>query len=327
MVLYVYKQGIYIMNVIKKITKKEILFKDNFLSYTKSMIHLPIFALSTDINNSDIYTLHIDKMDGFKNINFEFPKLSINNDFMTFSYILKLFYENCENERDNPFLIDFNLNDFFDFFGKARNNRSAATKAITLCVKRLSRLNMSFVRNDKTYICNFISSAVIENNNERNFKISLGEGFLNFFKHDTDLIFNINLDNYKALEKDFSKILYLYYITNLHKIGKDNVASFDRDLIFTRLQSAAKDKKILELIREANQELVDKKLIKSFSFSKSGNRITKINIVYLSKNVNEAIEEAKQEEKKEEPKKSIRLFDSVKTIERDFPKNENLGGL
>lgn len=312
------------MNELKKITKKEILFKDNYISYTKSMLHLPIFTVSTNINDDALYVLKIDRMDGFKNIEMQFPRLSIKNDFMVFSFILKLFYENCDNSLNNPFLIDFKFNDFFDFFEVQRNNRSSYAKSITKCLKRLSKLNMSFVRNDKTYICNFLSSVVIDNKNERDFKVSLGENFLNFFQHDSELIFNINLDNYKSLEKDFSKILYLYYITNLHKMGKDNVVSFDKDLIFTRLQSVSVNKRKLQLIREANQELIDKGLIKGYSLSKSSNRITKINIVYLSKNANQAIEEAKKEEK-EKPKRSIGLFDNIKKIERDFPKNENMG--
>lgn len=238
------------------------------------MLHLPIFTVSTNINDDDLYVLKIDKMEGFKDIELNFPRLSIKNDFMTFSFILKLFYENCDKEKANPFLIDFSLNDYFDFFEVVRNNRSSYAKTITDCIKRLSKLNMSFVRNDNTYICN-LSSAIINSKGERQFQISLGENFLNFFKHDTDLIFNINLDNYKSLEKEFSKILYLYYITNLHKASKENVASFDKDLIFTRLQSASADRRKLQLIREANQELIDKKLIKSYSFSKSSNRVTK----------------------------------------------------
>lgn len=121
--------------------------------------------------------------------------------------------------------------------------------------------------------------------------MKLGEGFLNFFKHDPNLIFNINIDNYISLEKDFSKVLYLFYTTNLHKIGKDNVASFDRDLIFSRLQSLSADKKKFELIREANEELIEKGFIKSYSFSKSGNKITKINIVYNDKQKEEIKED------------------------------------
>ena len=144
----------------------------------------------------------------------------------------------------------------------------------------------------------------------------MGSGFLNFFKHDANLIFNINLDNYKLLDKECSKILYLYYITNLHKVGKDDVASFDKDLIFTRLQSESADRRKLQLIREANQELIDNKLIKGYSFSKSGNRVTKINIKYFSKKKEEIIEEVKNEEiideaKKEEVKKVIRLFENT----------------
>lgn len=320
------------MNELKKITNKEILFKDNYISYTKSMIHLPIFCVSSGkaADADDLYTLKLSKFEGFKDIKFRFPLLSIKTDFMIFTYVIKIFYENCENGAENPYLIDFYFKDFYDYFKIVRNNRFSFSKTIDASIEKLADIKLTFDRGDIKYFCNFINLATIDKKQKRKYHFELQKEFLGFFKHDPDLIFNINIDNYIMLDKDFSKILYLFYITNIHKIGKDNVASFDRDLIFTRLQSASKtDKKILELIREANQELIDKKLIKGFSFSKSGNRITKINIKYFSKNANEAIEEAKQEEqkeeKKEEPKRSIGLFDNIKKIERDFPKNENMG--
>lgn len=278
------------MNELKKITKKEIVYSGNYLSYTKSMLHLPIFTVSNE-SSDDLYVLKIDKLLGFKNIEFNFPKLSIKSDFMIFSYVLKLFYSNCESER-NIFEVDFDMNDFFDFYNVKRNNRSSYTKTMTESIKRLSKINLSFERNDKTYICNFISSATIDNKNERKFQITLGKNFLNFFEHDPDLIFNISIENLMKLEKDFSKILYLYYITNLHKLSKENVASFEKEEIFTRLQSLSVDKRKLQMIREANDELIKNGFIKSYSFSKSGNRVTKINVEYFSKK-KETIEEDK----------------------------------
>lgn len=278
------------MNELKKITKKEIVYSGNYLSYTKSMLHLPIFTVSNE-SSDDLYVLKIDKLLGFKNIEFNFPKLSIKSDFMIFSYVLKLFYSNCDSEK-NIFEVDFDMNDFFDFYNVKRNNRSSYTKTMTESIKRLSKINLSFERNDKTYICNFISSATIDNKNERKFQITLGKNFLNFFEHDPDLIFNISIENLMKLEKDFSKILYLYYITNLHKLSKENVASFEKEEIFTRLQSLSVDKRKLQMIREANDELIKNGFIKSYSFSKSGNRVTKINVEYFSKK-KETIEEDK----------------------------------
>ena len=114
------------MNELKLITKKEILFKDNYLSYTKSMLHLPIFAISNDINNtSKTYCINLEKFDGFKNVEFNWPRLSIKNDFLVYSFILKKFYENCENGSSNQYSIKFSLSDFFDFSGVVRNNRKS----------------------------------------------------------------------------------------------------------------------------------------------------------------------------------------------------------
>ncbi|MBN0911443.1 hypothetical protein JTM69_35880, partial [Pseudomonas aeruginosa] len=83
------------------------------------------------------------------------------------------------------------------------------------------------------------------------------------------------------------------------KLSKDNVASFEKEEIFTRLQSLSVDKRKLQMIREANEELIKNGFIKSYSFSKSGNRVTKINIEYFSK---------KKEEQKEDKSSRPKLF-------------------
>lgn len=288
------------MNELSKITKKEILYKENYVSYTKSMLHLPIFTVSKNIDKTVSYEIKIDKYEGFKNIVLVFPPLSIKNDFMVFTYIIKKFYKNCDNELDNPFEIDFSLNDFFDYFEVSRTNRSSYSKTIFEVLKRLSRINLSFSREKKTYICNFLSSVVISEKGDRFYNLEIGKNFLNLFKHDENLIFNLNLDNYKLLNKEFSKILYIYYITNTHKVNKkNNVASFDLNSIYTRLQSSGANKRTLEHIRDAHNELINNKLIKSFTLSKTGQKITHINIEYFTKTIEEVKEEFKEDVKNE----------------------------
>ena len=288
------------MNELKIITKKEILYKSNYISYTKSMLHLPIFTVSKNIDKSVSYEFKIDQYEGFKNIVLMFPPLSIKNDFMVFTYIIKKFYKNCDNELNNPFEICFSLNDFFDYFEMDRKNRTAYSRTVFEVLKRLSRINLSFSRDNKEYICNFLSSVVVSEKGNRFYNLEIGKNFLNLFKHDENLIFNLNLDNYKLLDKEFSKILYIYYITNTHKIDKkNNVASFDLNSIYTRLQSASKPHKRLEHIREAHKELIKHKLIKGFSLSKTGQKITHINIEYFTKTIEEVKEEFKEDVKKE----------------------------
>lgn len=301
------------MNELKSITKKEILFKSNYLSYTKSMLHLPIFTVSNESKDKEEHVIKVDKMAGFKKVEFSFPKLSIKNDFMVFSYILKLFYENCDKAVSDIYNIEFNLNDFFDFYKVKRNNRSSYTETMIESLKKISKINVSFERNDVFYILNFFSSAVIGKKGERNHKLKLGEDFLNLFKHDPDLIFNLNLENYIKLKKDFSKVLYIYYTTNLHMLSKENIASFDKEEIFKRLQSLSVDRRKLQMIKEANEELKANGFIKNYSFSKTGNRVTKINIEYFSRKKQEEII---QEEKKIETKKTIRLFDNINAGEK-----------
>lgn len=288
------------MNVLKQITKKEIMYKSNFLSYTKSMLHLPIFTITKNNNSSYIYEFNISSYEGFKNISLSFPPLSINNDFMVFSFILKTFYKNCDDNLNNPFEFEFSFNDFFDYFKVSRTNRSSYSKSISMTLKRLSKINLSFCRGDTEYMCNFLSSQVKSSKGSRFYNIVLDKNFLNLFKHDENLIFNLNLDNYNMLSKDFSKILYIYYITNTHKIDKkNNVAKFDISSIYTRLQSSSENHKKLENIRIAHKELIDKGLIKGVKFSRVSQTITHINVEYFVKNFEEVKEEFKEDVKKE----------------------------
>ncbi|EPJ5174754.1 hypothetical protein N1Z87_006947, partial [Pseudomonas aeruginosa] len=90
------------MNELRKITQKEIQYKDKYLSYTKSMLHLPIFCVSSTKERDESIRLTISKMEGFKNIVFKFPVLSIKQDFMVFTFILREFYKNIDNGSIDP---------------------------------------------------------------------------------------------------------------------------------------------------------------------------------------------------------------------------------
>lgn len=300
------------MNEFKEIVKKEIAFKDKYLSYTKSMLNLPLFTIMTKVEKEVEYKITIPNFEGFKDLIIDFPKLSITTDFMVFSFLLKLFYKNAEDRScKDIYTVEFNMNEYFDYVGVVRNNRSSAADTLNKSIIKLKKMDFSFVRNDNRYSCGFIDYRVESLKGSRKQTIKLGEHFLEFYKHDPNLIFNVDLDVIKSIKSDCAKILYLFYMTNLHKVGKGNVASFDREMIFYRIASASEDKKKLEIIRTAHKELIEKKIIKGCSFTKdTSKKITAINIEYFPKN--------KIEEKKDEPviedapaKKEIDLFGNL----------------
>lgn len=311
------------MNILKEITKKEIEYKSSYLSYTKSMLHLPIFTVSKNVNRNNDYEILIDKFEGFRNIKLKFPGLSIKNDFMVFSFILRKFYKNCDNSLENPFQINFDFNEFFDFFEVKRQNRSAYTNTIIEVLGRLSRINLSFVRGDNQYISNFLTEAIIEK--RRNYKVSISKSFLNLFKHDENLLFNIDLDKYKSLDKEFSKILYIYYITNTHKSNKDLVARFDISSIKTRLQSSSSNHKFFEHLRAAHKELIDNKMIKDATFTKNGNKIIYTNITFLSKSKKELNEEFKEDIESVNKFNDVSGFDEDNFVDPDYLEDNKVG--
>ncbi len=311
------------MNELKEITKKEIEYKSSYLSYTKSMLHLPIFTVSKNVNRNNDYEILIDKFEGFRNIKLKFPGLSIKNDFMVFSFILRKFYKNCDNSIDNPFEISFDFNEFFDFFEIKRQNRSAYTETIVEVLSRLSRINLSFIRGDVQYISNFLTEATIEN--KRKYNVSISKSFLNLFRHDENLIFNIDLDKYKSLDKEFSKILYIYYITNTHKSNKDLVARFDISSIKTRLQSSSSSHKFFEHLRAAHKELIDNKMIKEATFTKSGNKIIYANITFLSKNKKEINEEFNEDINNQNKLNDLSGFDEDNFVDPDYFEDNKVG--
>ncbi|HFX0486580.1 TPA: hypothetical protein ACIDXN_003662 [Pseudomonas aeruginosa] len=311
------------MNILKEITKKEIEYKSSYLSYTKSMLHLPIFTVSKNVNKDRDYEIIIDKFEGFRNIKLKFPGLSIKNDFMVFSFILRKFYKNCDNSIENPFQINFDFNEFFDFFEVKRQNRSAYTDTIIEVLGRLSRINLSFVRGDNQYISNFLTEAVIEK--RRNYKVSISKSFLNLFKHDENLLFNIDLDKYKSLDKEFSKILYIYYITNTHKANINCVARFDISSIKIRLQSSSSSHKFFEHLRAAHKELIDNKMIKEINLIKNGNRIEYAEVEFLPKKVSELKAEFKDNLESNDKLNDVSGFDEDNFVDPDYSHDKNVG--
>ncbi|WP_236456742.1 hypothetical protein, partial [Pseudomonas sp. PA-6-4F] len=69
-------------------TKKKIYAQDTYMTFAKSILHLPIFQ---SVKNSERKrtTLKIENIYGFKNVEMRFYPLSVGFDFDVFYYILQ----------------------------------------------------------------------------------------------------------------------------------------------------------------------------------------------------------------------------------------------
>ncbi|HBO0911082.1 TPA: hypothetical protein L4E38_006296, partial [Pseudomonas aeruginosa] len=108
-------------------------------------------------------------------------------------------------------------------------------------------------------------------NDKENTVITFNKEFENFYKHDTDLIFNFKFDKFKEIEGDYARVLYMFYLTNHYA---DSVR-FKISDILDRLQSNFSTKtKTYEYIKKAHEELIKIEFLKSVEPIKEGRELT-----------------------------------------------------
>ncbi|WP_314353592.1 hypothetical protein [Pseudomonas rhodesiae] len=323
------------MNLSELSTKKIYLTKE-FMSYSSSLLHLPIFtSLHSKEDTSKNYIFKTDRYWGFDDVVIHSPWLSIKSDFKVFSFILRNFYSNFNKENKNPYEFNFSIEKYLEDL-EIRNNRSYYVSQIKASIEKLSLINIGFTKDDKRYVCKILSAPENECLYDKNqltgdIKIKIDSHFVNFFNHNPELILNIDHKELDSVEGDFAKVLYTFYKTN----QQTNI--FDKEVIIQRLRPDADRKlyrKILTKIKEAHNELIECGLIEKVDYQKKWNvkEISHFKIDFtdgytIQKYKKEAeIERRKKEEsnKKLEEIKNKRpnLFEKKKDQEDEEPKDD-----
>lgn len=316
------------------LSNKKIYLTKEFLSYSSSILHLPIFtSLHSKNDNSKFYTLELERYWGFDDVAITSPWLSIKYDFKVFSYILRVFYKNHLKGVD-PYSIDFSIDDFVaECSGK--NNKFYLVEQIKSSLEKLSKINILFTKENKRYLCRVLDAGnggVLYDKKQTAgiIKLKIDENFINFFKHDPDLILNINHEELDSIDGDYAKVLYTFYKTN------QQARTFEKEVIIQRLKPDANKeyyRKVFDGIKTAHKSLINCGFIKEVKYKKQYNNkeVSHFEIIF---NDNFMIKETRKEEeikkredeikKKEEESKKKRpnLFEKNKDQEDEEPKDD-----
>ncbi|EMA4492381.1 TPA: hypothetical protein ACLG1F_002020 [Pseudomonas aeruginosa] len=311
---------------LKELSNKKIYLTKEFISYSSSLLHLPIFtSLHSKVDNAKYYTFEVERYWGFNDVSITAPWLSIKYDFKVFSYILRMFYKNYELSK-NPYEIDFSIDNFLKD-SEIKTNRIYYIEQMKESIEKLSKITIHFTKDNERYCCRIINPS--ENGSIYNvkqltgsFKIHVDHNFINFFKHDPDLILNIDQKELDSINGDFAKILYTFYKTN------QQTRVFEKDIIIQRLKPDADKayyRKVFDGIKSAHKSLIECGFIKDVKYKKNYN-IKEISHFEITLNDKFIIKETKKEEEEKKKKEAIKpkrpnLFGDKKDepVDDDYP--------
>lgn len=240
----------------KDLTTKKIFAQDDFISFTRFLLVAPFFTVTNSedtkfeiLTNYFGYDVTIDAMPLNVNIDQDMALFLVKNRF----------------ERDS-LTFKVKLSDFYNFVNPEKtdmSNRNATyKKRIEESLKRIKSINLTVRNATQTFFCSFLNSAFIDY--EKNeLVVELNSMFDNFFKLDSNAIYNINRNITRRIKSDHAKILYNLYLC--HSANKDkNFITVDvlkERFMFVATNDEKKDKaainKLMMNVRKANKELKD----------------------------------------------------------------------
>ena len=278
-------------------TKKKIYAQDTYMTFAKSILHLPIFQ---SIKNGERKRteLKIDSLYGFKNVEMRFYPLSVGFDFDVFYYILQ------RKIKSDKLSFTINLNQFMKFHKVHPSNKKVYIEKLKLSLDNMLDFYLKFSYGPKTYRCHLLTHVEENEENREEIKITFSKFFENFYKHDPDLIFNLQLNQLKEIKGDYAKILYMFYFTNRFNDGVE----FKVGEVLERLQSNfATRTKTYEYIKKAHDELISIGFLKSVEPIKDGRELAGYKIEFEKRRAKPLPEPKEKNQSKE--KISFEEFD------------------
>lgn len=279
-------------------TKKKIYAQDAYMTFAKSILHLPIFQ---SIKNGERKRteLKIESLYGFKNVEMRFYPLSVGFDFDVFYYILQ------KKIKSEKLSFTIKLNQFMKFHKVHPSNKKVYRDKLRQSLDNMLDFYLKFSYGSKTYKCHLLTH-VEENEESRDeIKITFSKFFENFYKHDPDLIFNLQLDQFKEISGDYAKMLYMFYFTNKY----ENAVEFKIESIMKRLNSEGYDRKeVLKTIKKSHEQLISIGFLKSAKPIKNGRELAGYEIEF-EKRRGKLLPEPKEKEKERNIADDLSLCD------------------
>jgi len=251
-------------------TTKKIFAQGKYMTFAKSILHLPIFQSVKNGERKRI-ELKIGSLYGFKNVEMRFYPLSVGFDFDVFYYILQ------KKIKSDKLSFTINLNHFMKFHKVHPSNKKVYIEKLKNSLDNMLDFYLRFSYGAKTFKCHLLTHVEENEDNREEIKITFSKFFENFYKHDTDLIFNLQLDQFKEISGDYAKMLYMFYLTNKYELEVE----FNLESLMKRLNVEQQNRsKVIETIKKSHNELVKIGFLKSATAVKSGRELTGYKIIF-----------------------------------------------
>lgn len=244
-------------------TNKKIYAQDTYMTFAKSILHLPIFQ-SVKNSKSPRVILKIARLYAFEDVEMDFIPLSVDFDFDVFYYILQM------KLKSDKLTFTINMKKFMKFHKVHPSNKKVYIEKLRKSLKNMMKFYLEFRYDSITYKCHLLNNVMEDANDKENTVITFNREFENFYKHDTDLIFNFKFDEFKEIKGDYAKALYMFYLTNRF----DDAVIFNTGDIITRLQAGTSVKnEALRSIKKAHDELISIDFLKRVEPIKDGREL------------------------------------------------------
>ena len=171
----------------------------------------------------------------------------------------------------------------------------------------MMKFYLEFRHGSTTYKCHLLNNVLEDANDRENTIITFNRELENFYKHDTDLIFNFKLDEFKEINGDYAKALYMFYLTNRYS----DAVNFNVIDLMKRLNVETHNRsKVIERINKAHDELNSINFLKAVEPIKEGRELTGYKVEFKKR----------REKPLSEPKeKEINITDDLSLCDEELP--------
>ena len=281
-------------------TNKKIFAQDGYMTFAKSILHLPIFQSVKNSKNPRTI-LKIERLYAFEDIEMDFIPLSVDFDFDVFYYILQM------KLKSDKLTFTINMKRFMKFHRIHPSNKKVYIEKLRKSLKNMMKFYLEFRHNSTTYKCHLLNNVIEDANDRENTVITFNKEFENFYKHDTDLIFNFKFDEFKENNGDYAKALYMFYLTNRYS----DTVNFNVIDLMKRLNVETHNRsKVIERINKAHDELISINFLKAVEPIKEGRELTGYKVEFKKR----------REKPLAEPKeKEINITDDLSLCDEELP--------
>lgn len=281
-------------------TNKKIFAQDGYMTFAKSILHLPIFQSVKNSKNPRTI-LKIERLYAFEDIEMDFIPLSVDFDFDVFYYILQM------KLKSDKLTFTINMKKFMRFHKIHPSNKKVYIEKLRKTLKNMMKFYLEFRHGSTTYKCHLLNNVLEDANDRENTIITFNREFENFYKHDTDLIFNFKFDEFKEINGDYAKALYMFYLTNRYS----DAVNFNVIDLMKRLNVETHNRsKVIERINKAHDELISINFLKAVEPIKEGRELTGYKVEFKKR----------REKPLSEPKeKEINITDDLSLCDEELP--------